>query len=491
MLDPSAGAGTVPTGRVLVVDDDPAIVEALRLVLEGAGYRVSTAGSGGECLETIAREPCDLVLLDLMLPDRHGLDVLKDILRADSALPVVMLTAFGKIRDAVKATRLGAANFLTKPWNNTKLLLEIGQALERRRLEAENARLREQLGRPVPGERLVGQSRAMLRVSEMMDRLSRTSSTVLILGESGTGKDLVARCLHDRSDRAGRPFVTVNSGRIPRDLLDSSLFGHLKGSFPGAARDRRGCFEIADGGTLFLDDVATLSPETQSKLLRVIQEREFVRVGSNDPVRVDVRIIAATNEDLGAAAKEGRFRQDLYYRLNVVGIDLPPLRERMDDVPLLVEEFLTRFCRREKNHFLDQDGNSTLRFTAGALNALMAHDWPGNVRELRNAVERAVVLARDEELGSELLPPTVVPEGRHPNLTSRAPAGRRSGVSLSEAVEQFERSLVTEELKHHGFNQTETAKALRVPLSTLNQKIQRLGIDVKRQRAKRESCRAE
>ena len=482
MPEPAARFVQDPQSRILVVDDEPAIVDALRMVLEGAGYRVATAGSGKECLAAIARDPCDLVLLDLMLPDRPGLEVLRDVLRVDRKLPVVMLTAYGTIEAAVEATRVGASNFLTKPWNNSKLLLEIGQILERRKLEAENARLREELGRSGPSERLVGESGPMLKVSQMVRRVARTSSTVLICGESGTGKDLVARNIHSSSARAGRPFVTVNSGRIPQDLLDSSLFGHVKGSFPGATRDRRGCFEIADGGTLFLDEVATLSPETQVKLLRVIQEREFVRVGSNNPVRVDVRIVAATNADLRAAVTQGRFRQDLYYRLNVIEIDLPPLRERMEDVPLLVEEFLARFCRREKNHFLDQAGSSTLRFAPDAHESLMAYDWPGNVRELRNAVERAVVLATEEELGPDLLPAALAPEETGASSRVGRASDRRPGASLSEIVEDFERNLLLDELAKHGYNQTETAKALIVPLSTLNQKIQRLGIDVKRQR---------
>ncbi len=467
----------------MVVDDEPAITEALQLVLEGAGHQVLTAGTASQCLATIARERCDLVLLDLMLPDRSGLDVLADILRMQRSLPVIMLTAYGSIETAVEATRLGAANFLTKPWNNSKLLLEIEQALERRRLEAENARLRRKLGLSNPLEGLVGESEAILRVFVLIRQVAASASTVLISGESGTGKELVARAIHKASPRAEGPFVTVNSGRIPGELLESSLFGHVEGAFSGAVRDRRGCFEIASGGTIFLDEVGTLSPQTQMKLLQVIEEREFVRVGSNEPVQVDVRIVAASNEDLSAAVKEGRFRQDLFYRLNVIGIELPPLRERMDDVPLLVSEFMTQLCRREKHHFLDENGSSTLRFTPEAERILMSHDWPGNVRELRNVVERAVVLATADELGAELLPDVMLEKCGSGATSTAAEVRRPQGASLAEIVADFERRVIVDALEEHRYNQTETARSLRVALSTLNQKIQRLGIDVKRRRA--------
>ena len=482
MPDGAFTADTDSKNRILVVDDEQAIVETLQLVLEGAGYRVVTAQTANECLAVITREHCDLVLLDLMLPDRPGLEVLEDIGKIDRSLPVVMLTAYGTIETALEATRLGAANFLTKPWNNSKLLLEIKQTLDRKKLEAENARLRSELGHASPFENLIGKSEAMLRVFVMVRQVAETSSTVLVSGESGTGKELVAKAIHNISPRAEKPFVTVNSGRIPGELLESTLFGHVRGAFVGATRDRRGCFEIANEGTIFLDEVGTLSQETQMKLLRVIQEREFVPVGSDDPVQVDVRIIAATNEDLGAAVKEGRFRGDLYYRLDVIEIELPPLRDRMDDVPLLVDEFLTQFCRREKNHFLDRNRNSTLRFTPVAQAILMAHDWPGNVRELRNVVERAVVLATREELGPDLLPDSLFKGNRAGSPVARSVVASRPDASLSEMVEDFERRVVLAELEKHGYNQTETAKSLRVALSTLNQKIQRLGIDVKRLR---------
>lgn len=479
-IDTTAPAAS---GRILIVDDEPAIIDSLRLLLESVGYEVLSATTASRGLDTVAREPCDLVLLDLMLPDRPGLDALAEIRAVDPDLPVVMLTAYGSIETAVEATRRGAANFLTKPWNNTKLLLEIGQALERRRLLSENERLRTEIGQSSAKERLIGTSLAIRNVFEMIEQVAPTSSTVLVSGESGTGKELVARAVHKRSPRASKPFVTVNAGTIPADMLESTLFGHVRGAFTGATRDRQGCFAVAHEGTLFLDEVGTLSDVTQAKLLNVIQEREFVPVGSNDPIRVDVRIVAASNEDLATAADAGRFRADLYYRLNVIGIEVPPLRERTEDIPLLVEEFLSQFCRRERHHFLDRDRRSTLRFTPEAMRILQAHAWPGNIRELRNAVERTVVLATQEELGPELLPASVLSGNREAPLSDPSSFQRRAGASLAEMVEGFERRVVLEELEKHHFNQTETAKSLRVALSTLNQKIQRLGIDVKRRRA--------
>ena len=476
-------AGKHPA-RILIVDDEPAIVESLRAVLESAGYATSAAGTAKACTEIFARQHCDLVLLDLMLPDRPGLEVLTDIAAVRPGTPVVMLTAYGSIETAVEATRRGAANFLTKPWNNRQLLLEIEQQLARRRLEAENARLRDELQQTDSVNGLIGKSEAMTNVLVMIHQVARTTSTVLVTGESGTGKELVARAIHKHSARAQSNFVTVNSGTIPSEMLESSLFGHVKGAFPGADRSRRGCFETASGGTIFLDEVGALTLEAQAKLLHVIQEREVAPVGSNERVRVDVRIIAASNEDLQAAVAQGRFRGDLYYRLNVIGIELPPLRERTEDIPLLVEEFLTQFCRRESNHLLGPDRRSTLRFALEAQQILLSHAWPGNVRELRNVVERAVVLATREELGADVLPASI--RAARDTGTSQAAApdagSRRPGESLPEIVERFERQLLLDELEQHGFNQTETAKALGVALSTLNQKVQRLGIDTKRGR---------
>ncbi len=469
-------------GRILIIDDEADIRDSLETLLTLERYTVSTAATGTEGIEAAARSPNDLVLLDLMLPDLSGLEVLEQIRKNDKSLPVVMLTAYGSVETAVQAIRAGANNFLTKPWNNEKLLLEIHQTLIRRRLEEENARLRGELQQRYSFENIVGKSDEMQRIFSLVAQVAPSRSTVLISGESGTGKELIAKAIHANSPRAGKPFVPVNSGSTPVDLLESTLFGHVRGAFTGAVQSRKGCFEIAHEGTIFLDEVGTLSIDTQAKLLRVIQEREFMPVGSTDTVRVDVRIVAATNEDLEVAVAEGRFREDLFYRLNVIGVQLPPLRERRADVTLLVEHFLTAFCRREQNAFLDENKNSTLAFTSDAMRILLDHEWPGNVRELENVIERAVVLATDAALGPEVFPDSllaangvVVPR----EMRNFQPV---PGASLSEIVEDFERKLVESQLEKHGFNQTETAKAFRVALSTLNQKIQRLGIEVKKRR---------
>lgn len=469
-------------GQILIIDDEADIRDSLETLLTLERYTVSTAATGAEGIQAAARFPSDLVLLDLMLPDLSGLEVLEQIRKNDKSLPVVMLTAYGSVETAVKAIRLGANNFLTKPWNNEKLLLEIQQTLTRRRLEEENARLRGELQQRYSFENIVGKSDEMQRIFSLVEQVAPSRSTVLISGESGTGKELIAKAIHANSPRAGKPFVPVNSGSIPVDLLESTLFGHVRGAFTGAVQSRKGCFEIADGGTIFLDEIGTLGIDTQAKLLRVIQEREFIPVGSTETVRVNVRIVAATNEDLQVAVAEGRFREDLFYRLNVIGVHLPPLRERRDDVPLLVDHFLTEFCRREQNTFLDEHNDSTLAFTSEAMRILLDHDWPGNVRELENVIERAVVLATNASLTPEVFPDSllaangvVVPR----EMRNFQPA---AGASLSEIVEEFERKLVESQLEKHGFNQTETAKAFRVALSTLNQKIQRLGIELKKRR---------
>ena len=469
-------------GRILIVDDEAAIRDSLELLLTLERYAVSTAATGAEGIRAASRSSHDLVLLDLMLPDRSGLEVLEELRKADKSLPVLMLTAYGSVETAVKAIRLGADNFLTKPWSNEKLLLEIEQTLTRRRLEEENARLRGELQQRYSFENIVGKSGEMQRVFSLVSQVAPSRSTVLISGESGTGKELIAKAIHANSPRAGKPFVPVNSGSVPVDLLESTLFGHVKGAFTGAVQNRKGCFELAHEGTIFLDEVGTLGIDTQAKLLRVIQEREFMPVGSTETVRVDVRIIAATNEDLAAAAAEGRFREDLFYRLNVIGVHLPPLRERRGDIPLLVEHFLTMFCRRERNAYLDENNVSTLRFSSEAMRILMDHEWPGNVRELENVVERAVVLATGVELTPEVFPESLL--AAHGMVVPREARKIQpvAGASLSEIVEGFERKLIESQLEKHGFNQTETAKTFRVALSTLNQKIQRLGIQIRKRR---------
>ena len=468
-------------GRILIIDDEEAIRESLEALLDFEGYETRSAGTAGEGIATLNDEVFDLVLLDLMLPDRSGIDVVEEVRRTNSQIPIVMLTAYGSLENAVKAIKCGANDFLTKPWNNDKLLIEIEQTIKQNRLEQENAQLRAALRTRYSFANLIGKSDSMRHVFELVAQVAKSRATILVQGESGTGKELISNAIHTNSPRANRSFVAVNTGSIPIDLLESRLFGHVRGAFTGATQTQKGCFDRANGGTLFLDEVGTLNLETQVKLLRVIQEREFMPLGSTDTVHVDVRIVAASNVDLTDLVASGEFREDLYYRLNVIQIKLPPLRERGEDIPLLLDHFFTKYCR-ENNYFLDEHGSSQLRFAPDAMHLLLDHKWPGNVRELENVVERAVVLATGPEVPLEMLPESLLASNGIRQVRIPTDVKPAAGASLPEIVEEFERRLITAELEKAGWNQTECAKRLRVALSTLNQKIQRLNIDVKKKR---------
>jgi DNA-binding NtrC family response regulator len=470
-------------GKILIIDDEPEIRESLETLLELENYAVVSAPDGKTGLNLLAARAVDLVLLDLMLPDLSGIDVLERIREQDHETPVVVLTAYGSVENAVAAIKCGANDFLTKPWNNDKLLLEIDQTITRSRLERENAQLKSQLRQRYSFSNIIGKSVSMQRVFDLVAQVAPSRSTVLIHGESGTGKELIAKAIHAYSPRVDKPFVAVNTSSIPVDLIESALFGHVRGAFTSAIASRKGYFELASGGTLFLDEIGTLGLDTQAKLLRVIQEREFMPVGSNETVRIDVRIVAATNDDLANLVEEERFRKDLYYRLNVIEIKLPPLRERREDIPLLSEHFLNKYSQ-ENQRFLEGNGRSKLRFAAEALQILLDHDWPGNVRELENVVERAVVLATQPEIPAELLPESLLgPNGfEHPRIPANfKPA---AGASLHETVDDFERQVILEALEQCNWSQTEAAKRLNVALSTLNQKIQRLNIDIKKRKGR-------
>jgi len=468
-------------GKVLVIDDEAEIRESLQTLLELEGYAVETAPDGGRGLTALESKAYDLVLLDLMLPDRPGLDVLEEIRRRDVETPVAVITAYGTLDNAVAAIKKGATDFFTKPWNNDKLLLEVERTISRRQLERENIHLKRALKQRYNFSNIVGKSEPMTKVLELVAQVAPSRSTVLLHGESGTGKELMARAIHASSARAERAFVAINSGSLPTDLLESTLFGHLKGAFTSAIQNKKGYFEVADHGTIFLDEISTISLETQAKLLRVIQEKEFVPLGGLETIRVDVRIVAATNVDLRKLVDEGRFREDLYYRLNVIQIDLPPLRERREDILPLVEHFFTKYCR-ENEKFLDLEGNSRLRFAPDAMRMLLDYEWPGNVRELENVVERAVVLATDVVVAVELLPDTILTASGI-NIRRKLPVfDRPPEASLFDILEEFERRVILEQLEKYNWSQTETAESFRIPLSTLNQKIKRLNIDVKRRR---------
>src|SRR5579872_4899902 len=390
-------------GKVLVIDDEADIREGLELLLTSEGFSVDLAQNATEGLRKLEERPYDLVLLDLMMPDRSGMDVLAEVRERDRETPIFMITAYGSVEAAVQALKLGASDYFSKPWDNEKLIIEIDRMIARRRLEYENTHLRRALKQRYSFPNIIGKSERMLRLLDLVTQVASSRSTILVTGETGTGKELIAKAIHANSPRADHLFVAVNSGSLPPDLLESSLFGHSKGAFTSAIQSHKGYFEIANRGTIFFDEIGTIGPETQAKLLRVIQEREFMPLGSTDTIKVDVRILAATNADLKKLVDERRFREDLYYRLNVINIALPPLRDRKEDIPALVEHFFTKYCR-ESEKFLDEHARSSLFFEPDAMQILMDHAWPGNVRELENVVERAVVLAAQPNVPADVLP---------------------------------------------------------------------------------------
>lgn len=468
-------------GRILVIDDEPDIRESLEAFLTLEGYSVELAENGAEGLEKLASGDYDLVLLDLMMPDRSGMDVLVEFRERDRETPVFMITAYGSVDTAVQTLKAGATDFFQKPWNPDKLLVEIERMISTRRLERENKLLKRALKQRYSFPNIVGKSERMVKILDLVMQVATSRTNILITGETGTGKELIAKAIHANSTRADQVFFAVNSGSLPPELLESTLFGHKKGSFTGAIASEKGYFEIANRGTIFFDEIGTLSMDMQAKLLRVIQEKEFRPVGSTDVVRVDVRILAATNADLRKMVQEGRFREDLYYRLNVINIQLPPLRDRKEDIPLLIDHFLNIFCEQE-GKFLDSNGRSMLKFEPDAMQILMDHAWPGNVRELENVVNRAVVLASSPTVTVDVLPDYLLQAGgmriRRDESGSLPP-----DASLFEIVADFERRVIMERLEQFNYSQTETAENLHIPLSTLNQKIKRLNIDTKKKNA--------
>ncbi len=447
--------------NVLVLDDEPVIREVLRTVLSRAGYDVSEAATAAEGLARVEREPPDLLLLDLMLPDRPGLEVLAEIRSTHPEIPVVVVTAYSSVESAIAAMREGAFHYVPKPFRNDEVLHVVKQALEKRRLVRENVALRAQLEGATGLGGLVGRSPSMGKVFETIRQAAPARSTVLIQGESGTGKELVAKVLHRLSPRSSASFVTANSGALPPDLLESNLFGHMRGSFTGAHADKKGLFKVADGGTIFFDEIGTVPLDTQAKLLRVLQEREFLPVGATEPIRSDVRVVAATNADLSKMVAEGRFREDLYYRLCVITLTLPPLRDRRDDIPLLVEALVARAAR--------ENGKPVPSLTPALLKALLDYDWPGNVRELENVLERALVLG-GPVLDTELLPDAV----RRP--VPRAAALPEGGLSFRDAVATYERALLSAALQRSGGVQKKAAELLHLKPTTLNEMLKRYGM---------------
>ena len=465
-------------GNVLVVDDEADIREGLELLLTSEGYAVDLAQNGVEGIHRMETRGYDLVLLDLMMPDLSGMEVLQTVRQRDRETPIFLITACGSVEAAVSALKLGANDYFSKPWDNEKLIIEIDRMIARRRLEYENTHLKRALKQRYAFPNIIGKSERVVRMLDLVAQVSPSRSTILITGETGTGKELVAKAIHANSPRADRMFVAVNSGSLPPDLLESTLFGHVKGAFTSAIQSKKGYFEVADGGTIFFDEIGTIGPETQIKLLRVFEERQFTPLGSTEPIKVDVRILAATNADLRELVKQGKFREDLFYRLNVIQIGLPALRERREDIPLLVDHFFTEYCR-DNRKFLDSAGRSLLHFHAEAMQVLMEHNWPGNVRELENVIERAVVLASDAEVPIDVLPDSLL-QANGVRLHRGEGAPLPVDASLFEIVNDFERRVILERLEQCGWSQTEAAESLHVPLSTLNQKIKRLDIKIRK-----------
>jgi two-component system nitrogen regulation response regulator NtrX len=442
---------------ILIVDDESGIRQSLGSVLRDEGYRVEAVGSGEECLSAVKKQPYDVVLLDIWLPGMDGMATLEK-LRDNGLRPVVvMISGHGNIETAVRSTKLGAFDFIEKPLSLEKTVLVVKNALEHLRLEEENQRLREELQERV---RIMGESVPMKALRQQIALTAPTAGRVLIYGESGTGKELVARALHVQSQRSRMPFVEVNCAAIPEELIESELFGHVKGSFTGAAADKTGKFQKADGGTLFLDEVGDMSAKTQSKVLRALEEQRFEPVGSNQPVRVDVRVIAATNKNLEVETARGAFREDLFYRLNVIPFYVPPLRERTEDVPSLARHFIGEFAASY--------GRKPKELSGAALEVLGRYAWPGNVRELRNLIERLVIMVPQQVVEPHHLPPEV--------FRGALRSQQQSFATLQEARAAYEREFILRKLEEHQWNMTHTATALGLERSHLYRKMKTLGI---------------
>src|SRR6202522_3324202 len=453
--------------RILIIDDEAAIRESLETLLVLEGYVVDLAPEGQAGLRSIDTRTYDLVLLDLALPGQNKLEILARIRERHTQLPVIMITAYGTVNNVVDAMRAGAQNFVQKPWDNEKLLADIRASIARHRAEEENVQLKRAMKQRYNFENIVGKSEPMLKIFDLVAQVAPSRSTVLLQGESGTGKELIAKAIHLNSTRRDRPFVPVNTGPTPPDLLESTLFGHVKGAFTSAVTSKKGLFEVADRGTLFLDEIGTMSMDTQSKILRVLQDRKFMHLGGVQEIQVDVRIIAATNVDLHEAVREGRFREDLFYRLNVICLELPPLRSRREDIPLLAAHFL--------KFYADENGTEDRSLSPEAMRIIMDYEWPGNVREVENDIGRGVVLSTSRTISPDLLPTQLTGSTYSASLLDHQP-----NASLFDLMEEIERRIISDRLERCHWNQTEAAEYFKIPLSTLNQKIKRLNVEIKK-----------
>jgi two-component system response regulator PilR (NtrC family) len=452
---------------VLVVDDEEIMQEILGDFLRDEGYTVDVAGSGEEGTERARQRFYDCAIVDLMMPGIDGIETMQQLKQIDPALPVIMVTAFASVESAVEAMKRGAYEYITKPFKNDEVLVVLQNAIRTRQLEDEVKSLRKALKDKYRFENIVGKNRHMQEVFALIEQAAPSRSTILIQGESGTGKELVAKAIHANSPRADKPFVVVNSGSMPADLLESNLFGHIRGAFTGAVASKKGLFEVADGGSIFFDEIGNIGVDVQAKLLRVIQEREFMRLGSVETVKVDVRLIAATNADLKRLVSERAFREDLYYRINVISIPLPPLRAKADDIPLLTQYFLEKYGA--------ENARENMEISDEALELLKRHSWPGNVRELENAIERAVVLAPPGgKIDAALIREYIEPSSRDlPTPSMTVPA---EGLPMKDVVQEFQKQLILDALRKTSWVQKEAAKLLDVKPTTLNEMIKRHGI---------------
>ena len=450
---------------ILIVDDEKNYLLVMETLLTGAGYEVLTVDSGEEALEQIRRNDLDLIITDMKMPRMSGIELMEQLKQVYADLPVIMMTAYGTVEKAVEAMKKGAFDYILKPFKNEELLLTIRKALELRHLLTENRRLKHDLEQRYRFENIVGNSKAMQSIFAMVEKVAQTRATVLIAGESGTGKELIARAVHHRSPRNTGPFISVNCGALTETLLESELFGHEKGAFTNALAMRKGRFELAEAGTLFLDEVAEMSPALQVKLLRVLQEMEFERVGGNKTIRVDVRVVAASNRDLKTEVEAGNFREDLFYRLNVVHMEMPPLRQRTEDIPLLVAHFMQKYA--------GANNREGVRLEPEVMKILLRYPWPGNVRELENVIERAVILCSNNTITAADLPPNVAeaPEMEF-NIDSLVP----SHIPLPEALEKIEEMMIRRALNQSGYVQVRAAEFLGITKSLLQYKLKKYQI---------------
>ena len=466
-------------GSVLIVDDEEIMRDVLETLLSAEGYRVDLAKTGEEGIEAYGKRAYDVVLLDLSMPGLGGLRALEELLKNDPEAVIVMITAYATFDTAIAAWERGAFGCIRKPFQNEQITATIAAGIKRRRKEEERRTLRRAMSRAVDRGEIVGRSDVMQEVFRLVEQVAPARSTVLVTGESGTGKELIAKAIHEASMRATKPFVTVNSSNIPSELLESELFGHTRGAFTGAVAVKKGLFEVADGGSIFLDEIGDIPPETQVRLLRVIQEREFTPLGDTAPRRVDVRIIAATNIDLKEAVRQGSFREDLYYRLAVVPIELPPLRDRREDILALAQHFIAKYN--------EENGRQVSQQLAPEVLALLeAYSWPGNVRELENTIERAVVIAPENEvtrecLRAEISDPQSVAARSHNGASNTAVQDIGRGVNFYDEVRRFEIDLIRRALDQTGGHQSRAARLLGMNATTLNSKIKTYNINLRPQ----------